>query len=104
MASVRNYKVGVMGASGGIGQPLSLLLKLDNNVSYILPYCAKSCLYSFYFLFDFFLKVTELSLFDVVRTPGVAADISHCCSPAKCVGYEGMDNISKALTGMKLTK
>jgi len=74
MASVRNYKVGVMGASGGIGQPLSLLLKLDNNV-------------------------TELSLFDVVRTPGVAADISHCCSPAKCVGYEGMDNISKALTG-----
>lgn len=55
---VRNYKVAVLGAAGGIGQPLSLLLKLDS-------------------------KVTELSLFDVVRTPGVAADISHCCTPAK---------------------
>ena len=41
----RNYRVAVVGASGGIGQPLGLLLKLDP-------------------------KVTELSLFDVVRTPG----------------------------------
>lgn len=64
----------VLGASGGIGQPLSLLLKLDNNV-------------------------TELSLFDLFRTPGVAADISHCCTPAKTVGYEGMENAAKALEG-----
>ena len=55
---VRNFKVAVLGASGGIGQPLALLLKLDRNV-------------------------TELALFDVVKTPGVAADISHCCTPAK---------------------
>ena len=41
----RNFKVAVLGASGGIGQPLALLMKLDP-------------------------KVTELSLFDVVRTPG----------------------------------
>ena len=54
---VRNFKVAVLGASGGIGQPLALLLKLEP-------------------------LVTELALFDVVRTPGVAADISHCCTKA----------------------
>jgi len=71
-SSSRSYKVAVVGASGGIGQPLSLLLKLDNNV-------------------------TELSLFDMVRTPGVAADISHCSSPAKCSGFVGPDQMSDAL-------
>jgi malate dehydrogenase len=70
----RGYKVAVLGASGGIGQPLSLLMKLDN-------------------------KVSELSLFDVVRTPGVAADISHCSTPAKVTGYTGMEEIGKALQG-----
>jgi malate dehydrogenase len=49
-----------LGAAGGIGQPLSLLLKIDP-------------------------KVSELSLFDVRNTPGVAADISHCNSPAKVI-------------------
>merc|ERR1711962_1765812 len=44
-----NRKVAVMGASGGIGQPLSLLIKNSP-------------------------LVTELSLFDIVHTPGVAAD------------------------------
>lgn len=45
-------KVTVCGAAGGIGQPLSLLLKLNP-------------------------QVTELSLFDVVNVPGVGADLSH---------------------------
>jgi hypothetical protein len=45
-------KVAVLGASGGIGQPLSLLLKLSPEVG-------------------------ELSCYDVVGTPGVAADLSH---------------------------
>lgn len=48
-------KVTVCGAAGGIGQPLSLLLKLNS-------------------------KVSELSLFDVVNVPGVGADLSHICS------------------------
>jgi malate dehydrogenase len=74
---VRGYKVVVLGASGGIGQPLALLLKLDP-------------------------KVTELSLFDVVRTPGVAADISHCCTPAKVTGHVGMEEIGNALRGAKV--
>jgi hypothetical protein len=73
----RGYKVGVLGASGGIGQPLALLLKLDP-------------------------RVTELSLFDVVRTPGVAADISHVCTPAKVTGHVGMEEIGKALEGCKV--
>lgn len=61
----------VAGASGGIGQPLSLLLK-------------KSPL------------ITELSLYDIVHTVGVAADLSHIDSPAKVTGYNGPDNLRAA--------
>jgi len=67
-------KVAVLGAAGGIGQPMSLLLK-DND------------------------KISELSLFDVVNTPGVAADLSHCDTPAKVQGYTGMENVEAALEG-----
>ena len=77
VVAVRSYKVAVCGASGGIGQPLALLLKLDP-------------------------KVTQLSLFDVVRTPGVASDISHCCTPAKVTGYVGMEEIGAALEGAQV--
>lgn len=45
-------KVAVLGAAGGIGQPLSMLLKLSNEVD-------------------------ELACYDIVGTPGVAADLSH---------------------------
>lgn len=48
-------KVTVCGAAGGIGQPLSLLLKLNP-------------------------KIDELALFDVVNVPGVGTDLSHICS------------------------
>ncbi|KZZ90744.1 malate dehydrogenase precursor [Moelleriella libera RCEF 2490] len=51
-------KAVVAGASGGIGQPLSLLLKLS-------PY------------------IDELALYDVVNTPGVAADLSHISTRAE---------------------
>lgn len=67
-------KVAVAGASGGIGQPLSLLLKQSP-------------------------LVTELSLYDVVNTPGVAADLSHIESPAKVCGYVGAENVPKAFEG-----
>jgi len=73
-AGSRGYKVAVVGASGGIGQPLALLLKLDN-------------------------KVSELVLYDVVRTPGVGADISHCNTPAKVSSFVGNEDIGKALQG-----
>jgi len=72
-----NKKVAVLGAAGGIGQPLSLLLKQCD-------------------------LVTELSLYDVAPvTPGVAADISHCNTPAKCVGY-GKDDLEAALQGCEV--
>lgn len=76
-SGTRGYRVAVLGASGGIGQPLSLLLKLEP-------------------------KVSELSLFDVVRTPGIAADISHCCTPAKVTGHVGTEEIGNALKGCKV--
>jgi malate dehydrogenase len=69
----RDYKVAVVGAAGGIGQPLSLLLKQNP-------------------------LVTELSLFDLAPiTPGVAADLSHIDTPAKVTGYCGAENMEQAL-------
>lgn len=44
-AGSRGYKVGVVGASGGIGQPLSLLLKLDTRVTELSLYDGKLCGY-----------------------------------------------------------
>lgn len=52
----------VAGAAGGIGQPLSLLLKLSPLLS-------------------------ELALYDVVNTPGVATDLSHISSHATVSGH-----------------
>ena len=46
------FKVAILGAAGGIGQPLSMLMKMNPHVS-------------------------VLHLYDVVNTPGVTADISH---------------------------
>ncbi len=48
-------------AAGGIGQPLSLLLKLSPNVS-------------------------ELACYDIVGTPGVAADLSHIPTATSVTG------------------
>ncbi|CAJ0762759.1 1304_t:CDS:2 [Entrophospora sp. SA101] len=71
-------KVAVLGASGGIGQPLSLLLKLNE-------------------------AVTELAVYDVVNTLGVAADLSHISTPAKVTGYlPANDGIKNALINSHL--
>ncbi|TEB18291.1 L-malate dehydrogenase [Coprinellus micaceus] len=68
-------KAVVLGAAGGIGQPLALLLKANP-------------------------LVTELGLFDIVNTPGVAADLSHIATPAKVEGYlPADDGLAKALKG-----
>ncbi|KAJ3192219.1 Malate dehydrogenase, cytoplasmic [Irineochytrium annulatum] len=67
-------KVCVIGAAGGIGQPLSLLLKMNPHVS-------------------------ELSLYDIVNTPGVAADLSHINTPAKTKGYKGQESMAEAIKG-----
>ncbi|XP_045465602.1 malate dehydrogenase, mitochondrial isoform X2 [Harmonia axyridis] len=73
-SSQNNVKVAVAGASGGIGQPLSLLLKQCPMIS-------------------------ELSLYDIVHTPGVAADLSHIETPAKVKGYMGPENLKECFKG-----
>lgn len=60
--SAMGKKVAVLGAGGGIGQPLSLLLKLSPQVS-------------------------ELSCYDIVGTPGVAADLSHIPTASSVTGH-----------------
>merc|ERR1740121_1103294 len=61
-----NFKVCVCGGSGGIGQPLSLLMALDDNVG-------------------------ELSVYDLtiamVPPAGVAADLGHLEKKVKVKGY-----------------
>lgn len=72
-SSALNNKVCVVGAAGGIGQPLSLLLK-NNSL------------------------VTELRVFDLAPvTPGVAADLSHINTPAKVTGHVGNESMAAAL-------
>ncbi|KAF4637165.1 hypothetical protein G7Y89_g925 [Cudoniella acicularis] len=39
--------------------------------------------------------ISELALYDVVNTPGVAADLSHISSPAKITGYLPKDDGAK---------
>lgn len=46
------FKVAILGAAGGIGQPLAMLMKMNPLVS-------------------------VLHLYDVVNAPGVTADLSH---------------------------
>ncbi|KAK6541669.1 hypothetical protein TWF694_007461 [Orbilia ellipsospora] len=68
-------KAAVLGASGGIGQPLSLLFAVSGLVD-------------------------ELSLYDVVNTPGVGADLSHINGKAKVTAYlPPNDGLQKTLEG-----
>lgn len=57
-AGASTFKVAVLGAAGGIGQPLSLLIKMSPLVS-------------------------DLRLYDIANVKGVAADLSHCNTPAQ---------------------
>lgn len=74
MSPKNHVKVAVVGAAGGIGQPLSLLLKLSP-------------------------MVTELKLYDIKNVPGVAADLSHIETPAKVTGFNGKEQMDDALRG-----
>ena len=61
----------------GIGQPLSLLLKLNP-------------------------AVTQLNLYDIVHTPGVAADLGHIDTQSKVLGFVGQDQLKDSLVGMEI--
>ncbi|KAF7554630.1 hypothetical protein G7Z17_g2815 [Cylindrodendrum hubeiense] len=78
-ASARNLsKVTVLGAAGGIGQPLSLLLKLNP-------------------------RVTELALYDIRGSPGVGADISHVNTKSSVKGYDASpEGLAAALKGSEV--
>jgi len=71
-------KVAVLGANGGIGQPLSLLLKLNQDVS-------------------------DLSLYDLRGAPGVAADVSHINTRSTVAGFTPENGgIEAALKGAEI--
>merc|ERR1712142_290885 len=76
-SATNNTAVAVMGASGGIGQPLSMLLKLNP-------------------------AVTKLNLYDIVHTPGVAADLSHIETKATTTGFVGADQLEASLVGAEI--
>lgn len=45
----------------------------------------------------------QLGLYDIVNTPGVAADLSHISTPAKVVGYLPPDDgLAKTLKGAEI--
>mmetsp|Transcript_2658 Transcript_2658/g.3009 ORF Transcript_2658/g.3009 Transcript_2658/m.3009 type:complete len:347 (+) Transcript_2658:85-1125(+) len=76
-SAASGLKVAVLGAAGGIGQPLSLLLKQSHLVD-------------------------TLHLYDIANTPGVACDISHVASPAKVAGFKGAEELGACLQGCHL--
>lgn len=43
--------------------------------------------------------ISELSLYDIAHTPGVAADLSHIDSPSIVKGFMGADQLADALKG-----
>jgi len=69
----RTEKVCVVGGAGGIGQPLSLLLRGSPQIK-------------------------KISLYDVAPvTPGVAVDISHISSDVEVTGHSGDKGLDEAL-------
>ncbi|XP_051115727.1 malate dehydrogenase, chloroplastic [Andrographis paniculata] len=69
-----SYKVTILGAGGGIGQPLSLLVKMSPLVS-------------------------ALNLYDVANVKGVATDLSHCNTPSRVSDFTGESELANSLKG-----
>ncbi|XAR50042.1 Malate dehydrogenase [Bertholletia excelsa] len=67
-----SYKVAILGAAGGIGQPLALLIKMSPLVS-------------------------ALHLYDVANVKGVAADLSHCNTPSQVLDFTGASELANCL-------
>lgn len=72
-SSKKKMKVAILGAAGGIGQPLTLLLKQCRLIKEIACYDIAPC------------------------TIGVAKDLAHVNTGPKVCGYMGEDNICSAL-------
>lgn len=67
-----SYKVAILGAAGGIGQPLALLIKMSPLVS-------------------------ALHLYDIANVKGVAADLSHCNTPSQVLDFTGAAELPNSL-------
>ncbi|KAF5587532.1 malate dehydrogenase NAD-dependent [Fusarium pseudoanthophilum] len=71
-------KIALLGAAGQIGTPLSLLCKASNLFS-------------------------EIALYDLVHTPGIATDLNHIDTKATVSGFlPADDGLAKALSGADL--
>ena len=46
--------------------------------------------------------MTKLNLYDIVHTPGVAADLSHCETASETTGFKGQDQIEASLAGAEI--
>ena len=71
------HKVAVLGAAGGIGQPLSLLLKLAPN------------------------SVKHLALYDITNV-GMAADLAHIDTTVTVSAHSGEAELANALNGASI--
>ncbi|KAF8039356.1 hypothetical protein BT93_B1787 [Corymbia citriodora subsp. variegata] len=72
-----SFKVAILGAAGGIGQPLSLLIKMSPLVS-------------------------ALHLYDIANVKGVAADLSHCNTPSQVLDFTGASELPNSLKGVNV--
>ncbi|MED6171285.1 hypothetical protein PIB30_039357 [Stylosanthes scabra] len=70
-----SFRVAVLGAAGGIGQPLALLIKMSPLVS-------------------------DLHLYDIANVKGVAADLSHCNTPSQVKDFTGASELANCLKGV----
>lgn len=77
MVLQRWYRVTLVGAGGGIGQPLAMLLK--NNT-----------------------LITDLVLHDVQLVKGVAGDIAHINTTVPVRAFQGPDQLAEAVKGADL--
>jgi len=76
-SSTNRVSVAVLGAAGGIGQPCSMLLKMNPAVS-------------------------KLALYDIMAYPNVAVDLSHIDTRARVTRYAGAEELESALEGAEI--
>lgn len=77
-AASSKRKVAILGAAGGIGQPLSLLLKTSSSSS-----------------------IGHLALYDIANM-GMAADLGHISTATSVTGHSGAEQLEEALKGAEI--
>lgn len=76
--SKKNFKISIVGAGGGVGESMSMILKLSPLVG-------------------------ELALHDLIpQTVGIAKELSHICTTSKVTAFVGKEATEEALNGCDL--